>query len=239
LIYNNRDLSIQSKNENIKSNNSITSNKKKDNSKNVTTIDNTETNTTTTISNSSEGNSNSNNENKNEENKSMFNIKPADENAQDALNLMNTGNYTDAVDQWKISIKQNPNDADSHAMLAACYGSIIDKISNFIDKGNYSGMMDNEINNALAIDSNNVIAHMIRGRKYLSSPKFFGQDIPKAIDDFKFCINNGMSNAEIYYYLGSAYLNNNDNEDAKVNFKKALEIDPGYSDASEQLKKMN
>lgn len=155
----------------------------------------------------------------------------------EALKSMQNEDYNKAVSQWLAIIKKDPKNSDAHAWLAASYGSIIEEVSLF-KKMKYNDLMEASIKESLRLDPESTLAHMIRGRRYLSAPSGFGGNITKAIEDFQFCIENGRDEAEIYYYLGLSYEENNDRKLALKAYENALKKDPKYTLAKERLKKL-
>jgi predicted Zn-dependent protease len=155
----------------------------------------------------------------------------------EALKSMQKEDYNKAVSQWLAIIKKDPKNSDAHAWLAASYGSIIEEVGLF-KKMKYNDLMEASINDALTLDPESTLAHMIRGRRYLNAPSSFGGNIKKAIEDFQFCIENGRDDAEIYYYLGQSYEENGDRNRALKAYENALKKDPKYTLAKERLKEM-
>jgi Tfp pilus assembly protein PilF len=155
----------------------------------------------------------------------------------EALKSMQANDYHKAVEQWLQIIEKDPGNSDAHAWLAACYGSIIDEVSLF-KKMKYNNLMEASINEALILNPDSTLAHMVRGRRYLNAPNGFGGDVNKAIDDFKFCIENGRDDADIYYYLGQSYEKNGDNINAMKVYESALIKNPEHAQAKENLKNL-
>ncbi|MUT64881.1 tetratricopeptide repeat protein [Paenibacillus sp. NEAU-GSW1] len=154
-----------------------------------------------------------------------------------ALELMGQEEYGQAVPILLKITEQEPENAEAYAWLAACYGSIIDEVGLF-QKLKYNRLMEEALDMAVTLEPDSALVHMVRGNRYLNAPAEFGGDVEKAIEDFTYCIENGMEDADIYYSLGQAYEKNGEPEQAAQAYENALKQDPDHTEASEQLDRL-
>ncbi len=81
--------------------------------------------------------------------------------------------------------------------------------------------------------SDQAAEHLELGRFYLLNSKF-----EEAIVQFKKVVDLGLGKPEVYYYLGISYEGLNMTEEAKENFRRALELDPNLRKAEEHLDRL-
>lgn len=156
----------------------------------------------------------------------------------EVINCMKNSQWKDSIIKWNNILEDNKNVAEYHALLALCYGKVINLNNNVIEKYRFSQEMDKQIEKSININNECTIAYLIRGIKYIESPKLFGQDLKKAIEDLRFCVDKGFEIVEVYHYLGIAYLKLKDKEKAIRNFEHALSIKADYKLSIEEIKKV-
>lgn len=146
--------------------------------------------------------------------------------------------YEQAKRMFEQAIKQNPNHAEAHAWLAACYGLSMET-GNMLDKINQLPLLEREVAIALELDPSLPFARKINGIRLLNTPEMLGGDPQKAVEEFMFCLDIGLSEPDIYCCLGEAYLRLYDWDRARDAFCGALELDPKYEKAIERLKSLD
>jgi tetratricopeptide (TPR) repeat protein len=151
---------------------------------------------------------------------------------------LNNNNLQVAKECAEIIIKNNPNDSEGHAWLAAIYGKIMENGA-MMDKITYLPLLQTELEIALKLDPKSILAKRVNGIRLVYTPEGFGNDPQIAIEELNYVIDEGIQEAEIYYALGLAYVQLDDEKNAQCNFKKALEYDKNYTPAIQQLELLN
>lgn len=150
----------------------------------------------------------------------------------DLQTLFEAKNYVDALAVADTLIAKNPKSADLHVWKG--------RIMSGLAQGSPAAMMKygvgamQEFERALALDPNNPDAHLGRGMGRLMAPPGLGGDVDGAIADFEAAIAKKAS-PETYYYLGEALRNKGLSDRAAIAYKKALELQPNYPEASKAL----
>lgn len=140
--------------------------------------------------------------------------------------------YPEALEMVDSLLAQEPGNAELHVWKGHVMGSMAQ--GNPMDVMKYGMGAMQEYEAALAIDPNNPGAHFGRGVGRLMAPPGFGGDVDGAIEDLEFACAKGPS-PETWLNLGEAYKRKGLNDKAKGAYKKALELDPKYSAASQAL----
>jgi len=146
--------------------------------------------------------------------------------------LFDAKKYADALAMADDLIAKDPKSADAHAWKGRILGSLAQ--GNPVDKMKYGVAAMEEFEKALALDPNNPDAHLGRGIGRLMAPAGSGEDVDGAIADFEAAVARKPS-AEAYYYLGEAFKKKGATAKATAAFKKALELQPSYPEASKAL----
>jgi len=130
------------------------------------------------------------------------------------VEYMNEGQLIKAEEYFDIAVKMDPDNADVHNNLGFLY----------LKRGN-GGSARGEFERALAIRPSSSEAHLGLGRALKSL------DLrDEAERQFKISASLAQS-AAAHYYLGVMYMEDNQLLDARIEFRKALSIDPGHADA--------
>jgi uncharacterized spore protein YtfJ len=146
--------------------------------------------------------------------------------------LFDAKKYADALAMADDLIAKDPKRADVHVWKGRIMGSLAQ--GNPLDIMKYGMGAMQEFEKALALDTNNPDAHLGRGIGRLTAPPGFGGDVDGAIADFEAAIANKPS-PEAYFHLGEALKNKGLNDKAAAAYKKALELQPSYPEASKAL----
>ena len=149
--------------------------------------------------------------------------------------LFDAKKYADALALADALIAKDPKSAAAHAWKGRIMGSQAQ--GNPVDKMKYEMAAMEEFEKALALDANNPDAHLGRGIGRLTAPAGSGEDVDGAIADFEVAVARKPS-AEAYYYLGEAFKKKGATAKATAAYKKAIELQPGYAEASKALAAM-
>ncbi len=143
--------------------------------------------------------------------------------------------YEKAHRLFKEAITLVPHSAEAHAWLAAVYGRQIDTAWSLTDKMDLFNKLDNEITTALEIDPTLPLARRMNGSKLLNTPDMLGGDPAEAAKEFRYCIEQGMSDIEIWVSLAKCYMETGDLAKAKEALNEALAIEPKNKEALQLL----
>ena len=149
--------------------------------------------------------------------------------------LFDAAKYADALAMADVLVAKDPKSAGVHVWKGRIMGSLAQ--GNPVDRMKYGMGAMEEFEKALALDTNNPDAHLGRGVGRLMAPSGFGGDVDGAIADFEAAIAREPS-PKAYYYLGEALKNKGSNDKAAAAYKKAIELQPGYPEASKALAAM-
>jgi tetratricopeptide (TPR) repeat protein len=150
----------------------------------------------------------------------------------DLKKLFEDKKYDEALVMADALIAQDPKNADVHMWKGRIMGSLA--------QGNPANMMKygmgamQEFEKALALDPNNPDAHFGRGVGRLLAPSGFGGDTDGAIADFEAAIAKKPS-PKAYFQLGEALKKKGANDKAAAAYKKALELQPNFPEATKAL----
>lgn len=165
-------------------------------------------------------------------------IAQADEWIQEGMQHMRDKNFKEARSSFERAVKLEPKHPVGHAWLAAAYGSLIE-VGNMLDKVKYHPLLERSLTKAFEIDQQLPLAHRVNGFKLLHTPEAFGGNVERAIEEFIYCLEHGLSDADLYCGLGIGYVKNKQLEQARASFAKALEQDPTNQRAIEELQKIS
>lgn len=142
----------------------------------------------------------------------------------------------DGIKYLEKSIKLNDKFSDSHALLGSLYGTKISiKWWLAITLGPKSR---NELKKAIELDPKNPRAYLVDGISKYHTPTMWGGGIDKAIKSLLKAVSlyesatppdslmPGWGHDEAYIWLGLCYMKEKDYKKAKIQFVKALEINP-------------
>ncbi|WP_286234905.1 tetratricopeptide repeat protein [Thalassotalea sediminis] len=141
-----------------------------------------------------------------------------------------------AIDQLVTLTEQNPEDAESWALLAQVYGY---KISFSPLKAAYYGPKSGvALSNAYELAPNNPRVHLIKAISEYNTPAMFGgskkaaiKSLDKAIELFQFdnAVDTKWGHAEAYVWRGLSQLDISETANAIADWRQATEISPNYS----------
>ena len=163
------------------------------------------------------------------------------------------GDIQMAKSQFQTAVEQNPNHIQSYTELGHIYSSLNDTLaqyyfenavredsSNIISLYNlamcfqkhekYSLSVD-VYNQILQIDSNDIDANYNLGYIYLLEG-----DFELALNYFEIVASISTDNSSAYFAMGLTSKLLEKNEQAKLYFKKTLEIDPNFKEAKRELR---
>jgi len=145
----------------------------------------------------------------------------------------------EAIDHLEKSIGIKNDFAEAHALLSGCYGM---KASGGMFAGiKYGPKSNKQMDKALELAPDNPRVLMLDGTGLLFTPSMFGGDTGKALTRFREAAEQfenftpedptmpRWGRVEVYAWLGQAYEEEGQYEQAKQAYEKALEIDPEYT----------
>ncbi len=150
----------------------------------------------------------------------------------------------DGIKHLKVCIDANPNFAEAYSMLSSFYGN---KIAIMPWTGFWYGPKTGKLmQQAIEIGFDNPRVRLQQGISYYFTPEQWGgskqlakESFQKATKLFQTKLNNPVlpnwGHSEVYGWLGSVEYKLGDIDAAKVNFDKALEIDPNNNWVKYQL----
>lgn len=143
--------------------------------------------------------------------------------------------YEKAQQLFEEAVALIPHSAEAHAWLAAVYGRQIDAAWSLTEKIELFPMLENEITTALEIDPTLPLARRMNGSKLLNTPYMLGGDPAAAANEFRYCIDQGMNDVEIWVSLAECYMKTDDPVKAKEVLKVALALEPQHERAAQLL----
>jgi cytochrome c-type biogenesis protein CcmH/NrfG len=143
-----------------------------------------------------------------------------------------------AIDAVQRSIQLNDNSADAHSLLADLYGRKISLGTTMFAGSRFGPKVGEQNKRALALDDKNPRVWASLGRQYLTAPKAFGGDIPKAIDSFQKSLALDPTQDETWVWLAKAYEKQPDKPKARDALRRALQLNPQSPMAQEAFKSL-
>lgn len=153
--------------------------------------------------------------------------------------LFKNGEIEPARALFEKAAELEPRCAEAHAWLAAVYGRQIDAAWNLTDKMKLLPLLDEELATALALDPELPLARRMNGAKLLNTPDMLGGDPIAAIGEFRYCIERGMDDAEIWVSLAECLLKSEDREGALEALGEALAREPLNERANALMKEVD
>jgi tetratricopeptide (TPR) repeat protein len=130
-----------------------------------------------------------------------------------------------------------PGNADAHAYLGMCYGKMAGKTKDVWKAIDFGIIAWIHHETALEIDPDHLLAHLGRGQGLLFAPEPFG-NVQSAMEDFRFVIERDAQNEEAALMMALAYKKEGKEDRARHMLRRALEINPGYQAAKDELGKL-
>ncbi|MEF3307214.1 tetratricopeptide repeat protein [Paenibacillus sp. GYB003] len=146
--------------------------------------------------------------------------------------LFKNGKYDRAKELFEEAARLDPRSAEAHAWLAASYGRQIQAVWSMMDKIQLLPMLESEIEAALEIDPALPLARRMNGARLLNTPDMLGGDPAAAIDEFLYCIGQGMDEAEVWIALAECYMKTDEPTKAIEALNEALSREPQNEEAN-------
>lgn len=143
--------------------------------------------------------------------------------------------YEESWNLFKEAIALDPRSAEAHAWLAAVYGRQIEAVWGMTEKIKLLSMLENEITAALEIDPMLPLARRMNGARLLNTPDMLGGNFAAAVDEFLYCIDQGMDEAEVWVSLAECYMKTDEPTKAMDALKEAQSREPQNEKAAELL----
>jgi len=131
---------------------------------------------------------------------------------------------------FEEAIALNERNAESHAWLAATYGRMIEN-GNMLEKIKLLPIFENEVRTALEIDPLHPFARRMNGARLLNTPESLGGNPALAAEEFQYCLDQGLDDADIRVSLGQCFMKLNQSDKALETLRIALQREPGHSRA--------
>ncbi|WP_082083597.1 AMP-binding protein [Paenibacillus beijingensis] len=151
--------------------------------------------------------------------------------------LLAARKFQESRELFEKAVALYPHSADSHAWLSAAYGRLIET-GIMLEKMNLLPLLEKEIATALEIDPNHPFARRMNGARLLNTPEVLGGDPAAAADDFRYCLDQGMDEADIWVSLGECYMKLDDPHEAVRALQEALVREPGHERANELMQQV-
>lgn len=131
------------------------------------------------------------------------------------------GNVEKADEVFKSALKHDPNNPDRHTAIGEAFlkAGLDDKAAESF-QGSLGLKQDVNVYNRLGI------ALRRKGR------------FKEAIEEYKKALKVDSNDEVLYYNIGRAFMQDNNNASAAKAFRKALKIDPDFADAQKMLEKL-
>lgn len=148
--------------------------------------------------------------------------------------LLSEEKHKEAKSIMEETVKLYPNSADVHVWLAIAVGRMIEN-SSVLHKMRLLPIFEREIQKALHISPDLLLARKVNGMRFLNTPEGFGGSLKKAIAEFQYCLDNGLEDDEIYFSLGKAYIKLKEIEQGKQALHSSLDLNPDHKLAKKHL----
>jgi len=132
-----------------------------------------------------------------------------------------------------IAIKSDV--AEYHRVYGALCGQAIS--ANMLQAMRYGHCAQDEVNKAVQLDPKSAINWVSRGVGYYYLPPQLGGGNDLAIKDFQKALELDPQSADAHMWLGLALRKANRNAEARKEFERAVELNPGRVWAKQQLEK--
>ncbi|TLS52677.1 tetratricopeptide repeat protein [Paenibacillus antri] len=146
-----------------------------------------------------------------------------------------SGDYEQALKLFQQAARSDPDSAEAHAWLAAVHGRRIEAAVSMTEKIKLLSLLEDELAVALRLDSTLPLARRMNGAMLLNTPDMLGGDPAAAVDEFRYCIDRGMDDADIWVSLAECYAKTGFPEQAVEALETALKREPGHERATALL----
>ncbi|TLS50658.1 tetratricopeptide repeat protein [Paenibacillus antri] len=147
------------------------------------------------------------------------------------------GQYDRSREWLKKAVAVAPRSAEAHAWLAAAYGRMIET-ADMLEKMKLLPLLEEEIAAAFELDPSLPIARRVNGARLLYTPESLGGDPAAAADEFRYCIDRKMDEADVWASLGECYVKLGKTEQAVAALREALSRDKSHERANELLSEL-
>jgi len=134
--------------------------------------------------------------------------------------------YEQSRDLFEQAVALEQHSAEAHAWLAATYGRLIGTVWTMMDKIRLLSQLEREIAIALRIDPELPLARRMNGARLLNTPDMLGGDPAAAAEEFRYCIERGMDDAEIWICLAECHMQTKESGKAVAALGEALHREP-------------
>ena len=170
--------------------------------------------------------------------------KPLKDYVEEAKVLQNSGKVEEAANLMKKASDEYPDSASAYAYLGLYTGIQAGQTQNMTLAGELAVKAFELLDNAVSLDSLNLVSRLHRGIMGIKAPTFFGK-LETAVKDHEFIIKVHQKSpkrvpedmlVQVYSLLGEGYGKQGENEKAISAWKKVIELAPGSSFAEEAKK---
>lgn len=140
------------------------------------------------------------------------------------------------LDAAKKAVAGNERDAEYHRLLGAMCGQVI-PANPLMEALSYGSCARDQINKAIALNGNLVLAYVSRGIGNFYLPAQMGGGVDLALKDIDKAIALDPKLADAYLWKGVMLHKTNRNAEARAAFTQALKLDPNRLWAKQQLDK--
>ncbi|MFD0672352.1 AMP-binding protein [Cohnella sp. GCM10027633] len=131
---------------------------------------------------------------------------------------------------FEEAIALNDRNAEARAWLAAAYGRLIEA-GNMQEKIKLLPLFENEVKTAMDIDPSLPLARRMNGARLLNTPESLGGNPARAAEEFRYCLEQGLEDTDVWVSLGQCHLKLNEPEKAIEMLAVALRRDPKHKKA--------
>lgn len=143
--------------------------------------------------------------------------------------------YEQSRELFEQAALLDPCSAEAHAWLAAVYGRQIDAVWDMVEKIKLLSLLESEIAAALELDPTLPLARRMNGARLLNTPDMLGGDPAAAADEFRYCVERGMDEAEVWVSLAECYIKTDEPAKAIDALEEALAREPQNERAAELI----
>ncbi len=146
------------------------------------------------------------------------------------LRAIADGRFGEARSLLERAATDDPRSAEARAWLAAAIGRSIEA-ADMIEKMRLLPLLEKEIAAALRLDPSLPIARRVNGARLLHTPESLGGDPAAAVEEFRYCIERRLDDADVWTELGECYWKLEQREEAMLAWQEALTRVPTHERA--------